>query len=441
MYRRKVRIFLALVALALVGVGVACSGGRNQSAPSGSNTARGTVLGIVWNENGGVLRRFDRTSLTPASARVKLGHNGGAWSFSPDRSKVAVAGGAPLEVRVVDVHRMRLEGVAPLPRNFVLPPGEPAVIVVAWPTARRILALVEWGAWGHAVVVVDPVERRIVSRQTIDGTLVGQAPTHDGLALLLAPPARIGPSRLLLVDAAGKQRSIPLAEVRAGLETIDAHHAVSRVDLPALAVDPTGARALVIPAGGPVAEIDLATGKVLYRDVREGVSLLGRLRNWLEPTAEAKTREGPERQAGWLEGDYVAVSGQDAHRLANSQDNEQTIPAGLALIDVRHWTRRTLDEDASQFSFSAGTLLAYGTSWNSATQKTTGIGLTAYGLDGEKRFHLFGEEPIYYVETAGSYAYVWRGNASPVAVDLRSGSVVRELDRYRLSDLPALMLP
>ncbi|MDQ3890038.1 MAG: hypothetical protein M3312_05750 [Actinomycetota bacterium] len=435
------RIFLALVAVALVGVVAACSGGRGQSTPPGSNISQGTVLGIVWHENEGVLRRFDRPSLTPTSERVKLGHNGGAWSFSPDRSKVAVAGGAPLEVRIVDLYRMRLEGVAPLPGNFVPPPGEPAVIVLAWPTARRILALVEWGAWGHAVVVLDPVERRIVSRQTIDGTLVGQAATHDGLALLLAPPARIGPSRLLLVDAAGKQRAIPLAEVRAGLETIDVDSAVSRVDVPALAVDPTGARALVIPAGGPVADIDLATGNVLYREVREAVSILGRLRNWLEPTAEAKAREGPERQATWLGSDFVAVSGQDARRLANGQDQEQTTPAGLALIDVRDWTKRTLDEQASQFSFSAGTLLAYGTSWNSATQKTTGMGLTAYGLDGEERFHLFEDEPIYYVETAGSYAYVWRNGAPPVTVDLRSGSVIRKILRDQESDLPALIVP
>lgn len=69
------------------------------------------------------------------------------------------------------------------------------------------------------------------------------------------------------------------------------------------------------------------------------------------------------------------------------------------------------------------------------------MGLTAYGLDGKRRFHLFEDEPIYHVETAGSYAYVWRDNASPVAVDLRSGSVSRELDRYRGSDLPALMVP
>lgn len=212
--------------------------------------------------------------------------------------------------------------------------------------------------------ITDELLRRIVSRETIDGTLVGQARTHDGLALLLAPPARIGPSRLVIMDGASKQRSIPLAEVTAGLETIDAHRAVSRVDLPALAVDPTGARALVVPAARPVAEIDLVMGQVVYRDAREAVSLLGRLRR-LEPAAEAKSREGSERQAAWVGEHLVAVSGQDAHRLASSQD-EQTTPAGLTLIDVRRWTNRTLDEQASQFSFSAGVLLAYGTTWKFA---------------------------------------------------------------------------
>jgi hypothetical protein len=434
------RIAAALFALLLAGVSAACSGGgEKQAAPDRSDVPGGTIPGIVWHANEAVLRRFDRTSLTPMSGRVELGHNGGAWSFSPDKSKVAVAGGGPLEVRIVDIRQMRLDDVLPLPRDFAQPPEDPAVAVLAWPTGRRILALIEWGAWRHALVVVDPVERRIVSRETIAGTLVGHARTRDGLALLLAPPARIGPSKLLMMDSAGKQRSIALTEVPAGLETIDPQRGVQRLELPAVAVDPTGARALVIPAGGPVAEIDLARGQVAYREVREPVSLLGRLRNWLEPSAEAKAAEGPARQAAWVGEHLVAVSGQDAHRLA--QGDEQTTPAGLALIDVRHWTKRTLDEQASQFSFSAGTLLAYGTSWNSATQETSGMGLTAYGLDGKRRFHLFADEPIYYLETAGSYAYVWRDGASPVAIDLRSGSVSRELDRYRGSDLPALMVP
>lgn len=137
-------------------------------------------------------------------------------------------------------------------------------------------------------------------------------------------------------------------------------------------------------------------------------------------------------------GDFVAVSGQDAQRPGR-QDQERTTPAGLALVDIRHWRKRTLDERATQFSFSRGTLLAYGTTWNPETQKTTGMGLSAYGVDGRKRFHLFAEEPVYFVQTSGPYAYVWRGTSVPSAVaDLQSGRIVGTLDRYR-HDLPVLL--
>jgi hypothetical protein len=67
--------------------------------------------------------------------------------------------------------------------------------------------------------------------------------------------------------------------------------------------------------------------------------------------------------------------------------------------------------------------------------------LTGYDLDGHERFHLFETEPIYFVETAEPYVYVWLGRQSPVAVDLRSGKVSDELDRYRGNDLPALVVP
>ena len=434
------RLGLAVVALALVGVVVACSAGGDQEAgPSFSQAPRGTVLGIVWQKDDStLLHRFSRTSLAPSSQAVKLGHNGGAWSFSPDELRVALAGAAPLEIRIVDIRRMRLDKVLPLPRDLARPPEEPAVTSLAWPTERRILALVEWGAWSHALFVIDPFERRIVSREPIEGTLVALARTHEGLALLIAPVGRIGPAKLLLIDSAGGQRSIALADVPAGVETIDPQRSVQRLAIPALAVDPAGARALVVPAAGPVAEVDLASGRVDYHAVHEPVSLLGRLRNWLEPAAEAKTAEGPERQAVWVGEHLVAVFGQDIHELAKG--GEQTTPAGVTLIDVRRWTKRILDEHASQFSFSAGTLLAYGTTWTDATHER-GMGLTGYGLDGHERFHLFENEPIYFVETAGPYAYVWRGGQSPVVVDLRSGKVSGELDRYRGSDLPALVVP
>src|SRR5919106_2453276 len=110
------RIVLVLFALALAGVVAACSGGgHTQSAPAHSDVSRGTVVGIFWHENEGVLRRFDRTSLTPTSGLVELGHNGGAWSFSPGKSKVAVAGGGAPQGWLLHVPPLRLARGAPPP--------------------------------------------------------------------------------------------------------------------------------------------------------------------------------------------------------------------------------------------------------------------------------------------------------------------------------------
>ncbi|CAN5177803.1 hypothetical protein BH18ACT14_BH18ACT14_11660 [soil metagenome] len=437
------RSLVSLVLLPVLGALAACSGGGHPQAERRPLDNPGDhVLGIVWREDSAALVRLASGSLAPASKPLALGHDGETWSFSPDHARLALAGGQPLEVRIVEARRMKAVGVVRLSGGPVSLPTQANVIALAWSSPNRVLALLEWGAWKHAVVVVDALERHVLSREPIAGTLVAEARTRGGLALLLAPRARIGPARLLLVDAAGRERSISRLETGAGLFPIDpdSNDELARIRSLALAVDPAGRRALVIPGEGPVADVDLVTGRVSYRTVRETVSLLGRLRAWLEPEAEAKAQDGPTRQAVWVAKDLVAVTGQDAAAAGRAgHEQETTTPAGLSLIDTRRWTKRTLDEHASQLSVSNGALLAYGTSWNSRTQVTKGMGLTAFGLDGKKRFHLFGDEPIYYMQTAGRYAYVWREQDAPATVDLRTGRVVRELSRYRRTDIPALV--
>jgi hypothetical protein len=82
-----------------------------------------------------------------------------------------------------------------------------------------------------------------------------------------------------------------------------------RQAIPALAVEPSGGRALVVPAGDRVAEVDLETMRVAYHDLSEPVSFLGRLLDWLEPAAEVNVRDGPERTAVRLPSGLVALSG------------------------------------------------------------------------------------------------------------------------------------
>jgi hypothetical protein len=67
--------------------------------------------------------------------------------------------------------------------------------------------------------------------------------------------------------------------------------------IPGLAVAPDGRRAVVIPAGGRVADVDIDALRVSYHELSERTSVFKRLLNWLEPEAEAKTVAGPNRFA------------------------------------------------------------------------------------------------------------------------------------------------
>lgn len=178
--------------------------------------------------------------------------------------------------------------------------------------------------------------------------------------------------------------------------------------------------------------MDLALLDVAYHAVRERVSLLGRLRNWLEPVARADGGggfDGPVRTAVWAGDGRLAVSGWDDHAVAKGKGTVEvrSTPAGLRLIDTRAWTIRTLDEGASRVARADGLLLAYGSLWDGSAWR--GIGLRAYSSDGERRFQLFDEAPIFTVQAAGRLAYAQLENSCRGwVVDLPTGRSLGELD-------------
>jgi hypothetical protein len=139
---------------------------------------------------------------------------------------------------------------------------------------------------------------------------------------------------------------------------------------------------------------------VRYHQLAEPISLLGRLHDWLEPRAEAKATEGPDRRAVWLGNGRLAVTGVDYQASVDSHGHQQELdkPAGLKLIDTRNWTVRTLDHTTTSLTFSGGVLFAFGTSWDSRTSKMSGSGLTAYDASGRKLYHRYGDRLVASVE-------------------------------------------
>jgi hypothetical protein len=201
--------------------------------------------------------------------------------------------------------------------------------------------------------------------------------------------------------------------------------------VPGLAVDSRGGRAFVV-APGLVAEVDLATLAVTYREPEPAASALARLLGWLDPTAEAKGATGPTRSAHWLGGGLLAVTGTDEDVVedANGEQQNRIRAAGLSLIDTRDWRFRKVDEGAADAQVAGDLLLATGSSFDPATGAGKSIGLAVYGLDGRKRFQRFDGREVWVRHVYAGRAYVDVPLTKPPwatlrVVDLDTGRVAR----------------
>src|SRR5687768_8556340 len=86
------------------------------------------------------------------------------WTFSPDRSRLAIVRNNASSLRLVDVSRMRVTGNVPLAGG--------SVGAAAWLARGRVLAVQEAAAGGQQLVAIDVAARRVVSRRPLGGSVV-----------------------------------------------------------------------------------------------------------------------------------------------------------------------------------------------------------------------------------------------------------------------------
>jgi hypothetical protein len=426
------RAFVAALALA-VGTG------GNAPAPVGppeSEKVPRSVLGIFWNETGLVkprLVRLDSLTLDPLGRRVPLRLGGGsATAYSPNGWMLAVGTSAP-GIQVIDLRRM--QEVA-----FVKVGGSGWVTQLFW-QPDLLYAVVE-GDRRSSLVLLDPVGWDVLRRDTLAGAVLGAGVGSDQrtgqVVLLTAPRRHIGPVTITVAGAKGSDSAV-VSAISGGSQAengADGYHA--RQVTPGLALDRAGSRAFVVPARRAVAEVSLDNLAIRYHALSEPVSLLRRLRNWIEPSAEAKLIEGPQRKAAWLGDGLVAVTGADysTEQDTNGQPHVHVRAAGVSLIDTHAWSIRRVDDESSDFSLFDSTLLAFGdTSWGDPAKK--GIGLAGYDLRGHQLFHLFGDTRVSWVETVGGLVYVPLNRERRAVVDAATGRVYGRTKRAKPLSLVA----
>jgi hypothetical protein len=344
------------------------------------------VLGIEWNGAHSRLAWFDPQTLRMLPGRkAPLAWHNGSWSFSTDRSALAI-GGNGVELRFVDARRMRVLG------DLKLAPGGTPTAGVTWLRPDRLLALVERPG-SAAIVAVDPARRRVVRRTTVSGQLSGYARVADGLALLLAPEHGIGPARVAVVDADAAVRAAAVDRIAIGSSRQAESGRPVRQRSAGFAVDPASGTAWVVGADA-FAEVDLHSLAVAYRS---------------SPRQLAKALEGPARWARWLGGGLIAVSGADWSTDAAGKTHVD--PYGLRLVAVAAGTSRTIDPQATLFDVANGLLLV-----RQGDDETV-----AYDRDGAIRYRVALSADTW-LNTAGGTGLVCAQRNLVAVVDLASGA-------------------
>jgi hypothetical protein len=416
-----IRAFVAALALA---VGAGGNGGAPLHRGEPAKVPK-TVLGILWGQEGGAkahVSLLDPLSLDPIGDRVPLRLGGGsATALSPNGRLLAVGTAEP-GIQLIDLSRMRAKA-------FLRLGGTGWVTHLFW--LHGLVYTVVEGDRRASLVLVDPVGWQILRRDRLDGMVLGAEVGSDAgtgqIVLLTAPHRTVGPVRLAVAGGKGKgATSVVVARIFGGSEVENGENGyLARQVVPGLAIDRAGSRAFIVPAGGTVAEVSLNNLAIGYHSLSEPSSFLGRLHNWLEPAAEAKFIEGPQRKAAWLGNGLVAVTGADYSTRPGS-DGEPEVhvePAGLSLIDTGSWSTRELDDEASDFVVFHSSLLAFGdTSWGDPAQR--GIGARGYDFEGRGIFRALEGRKIASVERSGDLAYVFITDKRRVVVDAGTGRIL-----------------
>lgn len=374
--------------------------GRSARSQSQASTPGGPLIAVVWDphEDRDALAALDPVTLRRLSPRLPLGEQAyHPYAFSPDGSQVAVGGASKL-VRIFDIAPLSLARTLPAPGG---------ARALSWPSATSLVGISGDGVRHDARLLRWDLGTGAVRRSRFDGAFLAGEPTTDGaLVVLLAPDldaGTFGPPQLVVVDS-NDARTVTLDALSAGFEIVTRRHRrIGYQRIPALAVDPSGEHAYVTGRGEPVASVALDTLEVEYHAPAPKTSLLGALAGLFQSPAEAKGGLEANRSASFGGPGLLFVTGFDA-RLEPGEDFPQYEEVDAEVVDTRTWSSCRIP-DVTDVVATADEFVIFD---ESAMNAHEGVGLTAYGWDGSRRWHLFASHPTI-VSADGGLLYVQHG--------------------------------
>lgn len=360
------------------------SGARARAAPS---RIFGLFTGGQTQAPTFFLARIDPRTLAPLPGpRLRGNGYAGVLALSPSGTRLAFAAGHMDAVRVADLERMRL-----VRRSRARP--DVVVRVLSWPREDRLLEVEQRMSRPYAryvrsrtLVVADPATGRVLVRRKLTNKLaIGDSVTAGGrLVLLLQPSSLKGPLvDLVVADATGSVRQVAVNVVRER----------TSLRIARLVVDPAGRHAYVVVSGGDVVEVDLDTLHPTVHHLQ------------LSP-GTPRTPPSTLSVGGAMLGDDLVVTG--------IFGTPQSPRGGVYLVDTGDWSVRVLDPRTSSFTPGGDVLVTYGSAAPVSPaapggRPRKGIGVTLYGRDGRRRFHVYDGQAFSFVQLVPGYGHVYTG--------------------------------
>ena len=402
----------------LIATGVAAPA----SAPAQETAADAPLVRMRDGHGSDLLFRLDPRTLQQVGRPIRTFRGGSGLSVSPDGNRLAFANPwsrrARQDARIhfVDIAGWRSMGVARV--------GRQGWLTVGWLSPDRVLAVAGEGYGRQRLLWVDVKSRQVVARRAYSGWNVNSLRVPGGLAVALGPKEGVGPLRILLVDGNGGIRTIHVDGILAGAEYAEPS---GQVLTPAITVDHETGRLYVVAARGLlVAEVDLASGAVDYHSLGASASK-GNVGVWW-------------REAVWAGDGRIAVTGAHWPPVRGRRAAGGPVPFGIRMINTSTWTIATLDLRPDSIHVAGETVLATGTRWFDAGQRSESTGLLAFDRAGRRAYTRFPGRQVVLLGNRGSLGYVWvRLTRTAHVIDMRDGHTVNTIRTGRR--VPFLLSP
>ena len=410
---------MRLKALTTLAIAVGLAAAPPASAEA---TPAGTPLVRMRDGHGSdLLFRLNPRTLQQVGRPIRTFRGGSDLKLSPDGSRLAFAdpwqGRSRRDARIhfVDLTGWRSMGVARLGRH--------PWFTLGWVSGDRVVAITGDDPTHERFIWVDANTRRVLARRSFSGWTANSVPVPGGLAVAVGPSEGTGPLRILVLGPNGGVRTIPVDGIRAGADYRDRG---GEVLTPAVTVDPATGRLYVVAARGLLAaDVDLTTGAVAYHSLGASASKGDNAVWW--------------RYAEWVGDGRIAVSG-DHWPRPRGRVPDGAIPFGVRLIDTRTWTIDTLDPRPDSMDAAGGMVLATGTRYFDAGERSRSTGLLAFDGSGRRAWTRFRGLHVALLGSRGELAYAWvRRTRRAHVLDLATGRTLHTIRTGR--GAPNLLSP